>query len=176
MTTQDGQKRFFIAALPRSRTAWLSQLFSTGEVSCLHDGLNTYPNRVRLSQAMSGGKAFYGNADTGLMYTKFQEWFDAPTVIIRRDPREVIDSLFRVFGEHPGLVPLVLDMDEQLDRVEGLVIPFEEINDRLPEIWSHCVDTDYDSLRGENMKKMKIETLDIYGDLNSYREVMSCRG
>ena len=166
--------RFFIAALPRSRTAWLSQFFCAGDVFCLHDGLNRYPNKESLSRAMSGTHRAYGNADSGLMFSQFQDWFDAPTLVIERDEGEVYESLVDLFGSAEWA--LVREMSDRLKKVTGLRIPYSEINDRLEEIWSYCVGDGYDHLRGESMKRMKIETTEIHGNPESFREVASWLG
>lgn len=174
--------RFFVTGLPRSRTAWLAKFFTTGDIYCMHEGLNLYPDMTSLGNAMSGDKRLYGNSDSALCLTDFQEVFKAPTLIIERDRGEVLASLDNVFGTKDNLstrmivIHLIDLMISKLRDLDGLRIPFNEIDTRLEEIWQHCIGDGYDPVRGNAMSMLNIQTDEIWGNPESARKVLSCLG
>jgi len=127
-----------------------------------------------LANAMSGDKKVYGNSDSALCLTKFQEVFKAPTLIIERDREEVLESLLNLFGRHMIVIHLVDLMISHLRDLDGLRIPFNEIDLRLEEIWQHCIGDGYDPERGNTMKMQNIQTKEIWGNPESVREILSC--
>ena len=168
--------KFFITGLPRSRTAWLANFFTTGEVFCYHEALNNYPNKDALTAAMTGVKFYYGNADSALPFTKFQEWFSAPTVIIERNADEVIESLYKLYGKYTAIPELVLAGQAKLKHLRGLRVAFQDIDSRLHEIWDYCVDSIYDVERAEALMKLNMQTQDLTSNPASLKEIISCRG
>ena len=166
--------RFFVTGLPRSRTAWLAKFFTTGDVYCMHEGLNLYPDMPSLANAMSGSKKVYGDSDSALCLTEFQEVFTAPTLIIERDRDEVLDSLVNLYGRHTIVIRLIDIMISKLRDLDGLRIPFNEIDSRLEEIWQHCVGDGYDPERGNTMRMQNIQTREIWGNPESVKKVLSC--
>lgn len=168
--------KFFITGLPRSRTAWFANFFTTGGSFCYHEALNHYPNKGALTGAMTGAKFYYGNSDSALPFTKFQEWFNAPTVIIERNADEVIESLYKLYGEHAAIPKLVLAGQVKLKHLRGLRVAFQDIDSRLHEIWDYCVDSIYDVERAEALMKLNIQTTDLTGNSASLKEIISCRG
>lgn len=81
--------RFYTLGLPRTRSMWLSFLFRTGGVNCVHEGL---------SQGMPVPEEWIlgGSVDTNPML-EF-DYGDAPVLIVRREPSAVVSSLVRQFG------------------------------------------------------------------------------
>ena len=166
--------RFFVTGLPRSRTAWLAKFFTTDAIYCMHEGLNLYPDMTSLANAMSGDKKVYGNSDSALCLTKFQEVFKAPTLIIERDREEVLNSLVELFGWHRQTSDILDLMILRLRDLEGLRIPFNDIDTRLEEIWQHCVGDGYDPERGNLMSLQNIQTKAIWGNPESVRKLLLC--
>jgi hypothetical protein len=97
---------FFITGLPRSRTAWLANLFTTEWTLCFHDRIGEFID------------------DTGavLDFAKFQESFHVPGGILGDS-----DS---------GLMPYIQAIDEAFPTSRWAVIerPFEEAMESLKRV------------------------------------------
>jgi hypothetical protein len=102
---------YFITGLPRSRTAWLSNLLTWGPSFCWHEGSRIFRGAQGLARALNETDYTYaGTADSGLIYhwdyltrvMPFAKW-----VVIRRDPIEVRDSLKRM------AVPSFFEINEE---------------------------------------------------------------
>lgn len=159
---------FFIVALPRSRTAWLANFFTSGDVFCYHEALNGCHSADDFKEKMSLSRTHVGNADCGLPFVPFQKWYpEANTVIIERPVSDVLTSLCKLF---PGtdVSAVVYAAKERMDTLQGLRVPFDEIDERLEEIWDYCVGDGFDQHRSEMLKQMRIETKNLYGDIASY--------
>ena len=75
---------FFVAALPRSRTAWLSVFLSQGR-PCLHDGFNGCYSMAEYVTKLGDG----GDSSTGLGLIDINKIFpDSPVVIIDKSEEE----------------------------------------------------------------------------------------
>lgn len=149
---------FFVTGLPRSRTTWFSAY-----LDCEHDLLG------RVTR-----KAFYkimptltGLSDSGLMFTDFQKKWDAPTLIIERDPLEVAESMERI-GEPIPAALLSMGV-AKLAEVQGLRVPIDEIDERLPEI-NDYLGLEYDPIRAERYKRMKITPLLQDSNVDVFKE------
>ena len=124
--------RFAITGLPRSRTAWFSAYFTSCGFLCAHEGMNGCASIAEYQNKM---KAFEGNSDSGIpLYP-----FEGKMVIIERDKEEVKKSLSRFFDD----VHSVDLLQERLDKLDGLRVNFEDINERLQEIHEYCVGNTY---------------------------------
>lgn len=157
---------FFITGLPRSRTAWLANFFSTGDVFCWHEAMagvgsqDEYWKRMRSPQA-----TYVGNSDCGLFMGGYRK--GCPLVIIERDLDEVEEALFH--KGFPGTRSVLIESKEAMDEMVGLRIPFEDINDRLEEIHNTCVTTPFNEQRAEQLIKLRVELTEIVPDPASIR-------
>jgi hypothetical protein len=166
---------FFITGLPRSRTKWFSEYF-TGlkNVYCYHEALNGCESKDHFDIRMRAPFAKHvGNSDSGLMITDFQQRFMAPTVIIERDLDEVAESLSKQFGallfeEGEGRKHLEKNK-AQLDRLTGLRIPFDEIDERLQEIHEYLVPVPFDEEHAQTLINRRIQVDNLSVNLRSYR-------
>jgi hypothetical protein len=52
---------------------------------------------------------------------------------------------------------------ERLQELKGLHIEFDEIDDRLEDIWNYVLDVPFDHEWANNMKKMDIQLKDPFG-------------
>ena len=166
-------KNFYITGLPRSRTAWLSVFLTHGNAFCHHEAMNGCHSIEDYQAKMSlSGYDFVGNSDCGLFLSP--ELINGPLIIIERDIDEVLHSLVKLF---PGydLRSYISGIRDQIQQLNGLRIPYNQLNDRLDEIWKYCIGEGYDRFYAENLKKMNIQTNKIQGDSMSF-EVFSCRG
>lgn len=141
---------FFITGLPRSRTAWLANLFTWGDSFCYHDALPDCESLGELD-IMLGGLPYLeiGLSDSSLLLiwrALVRRYPTSKWVLIRRDKREALRSFRRYFKEHPyssmpqleeGALSLVFDgYDFELSAIESArvnlpnlihVIQFEEL-------------------------------------------------
>jgi len=110
---------------------------------------------------------YVGNSDSGMMFCP--DFINGPIVIIQRDPYEVHESLVSHMGEeHAALIKKVIDKTiVKQSSLEGLRVDFNDINDRLPEIWRHCIGKGFDELRAKELTTMKIELINISGSAES---------
>lgn len=136
--------KYMIIGLPRSRTTWFANLLTTGNSICLHDPLskwsigqinNLYPDK------------YLGIADTSLYLTGvgFINSLPYKKVIIHRNYIDVCKSL--------GLAPV----RGNLSSIEGLHIEFDEIDDRIQQIWEYCLDIPFDAERCELLKDYNVQ-------------------
>lgn len=129
----------FITGLPRSRTKWFAEYFDGIDgVDAYHEPLNGIKSRQEFYDLVKEGCVV---SDSALFITDFQDAFpDVPTVIIERDIDEVFDSLCAYFDEQGYPKPsyeFLVHQKEAVDQLEGLRIPYNEIDSRLEEIHSH---------------------------------------
>lgn len=86
---------FLITGLPRSRTAWLSCLFTHGRVYCHHDATGKFPEVSSLAADLMG-PGFRGASDSGIIPV-FDKLFELlnhpPCLFVRRNCREAAADL-----------------------------------------------------------------------------------
>ena len=144
---------FFVVGLPRSRTAWFSVFLSHDGRYCHHEGLNGCKSVQEYRDKIGGD----GDSSTGLMLF---DSLNAPTVIIERDLAPVRDYCKRVFGSGGDELDF---LKARLDGLEGLRVPFGQIDDRLGEIWEYLIGTPYDDKRGKKLASLNIQVADPHG-------------
>lgn len=144
---------FIITGLPRSRSAWLANLFTHGPSHCFHDVLadiGTLEELPALVEMLGGeGKDHVGFADTALPYKAAQLMAllpEAKWIIVLRDQAEAVASYVDYFTRHPypGQLPPEQDtadwafghlqhgldlLHARLPRERLRVVEFEELND-----------------------------------------------
>tara|TARA_R110000782_G_scaffold193068_2_gene282692 strand:+ start:10291 stop:10791 length:501 start_codon:yes stop_codon:yes gene_type:complete len=124
----------FITGLPRSRTKWFADYFG-GLVPSFHEPLNGMRSKNEFYNLVKSGCVI---SDSGLFLTDFQKRFSGvPTVIIERNAEDVFESLVDYFEDQEFPRPswkVTLEHKAEIDKIKGLRIPFESINDRLEEI------------------------------------------
>lgn len=87
---------FFITGMPRSRTSWLANLFTTGEQICEHDVLGHLPVADFIELVKRGG--FEGYSDTGLvpLFPRISGLFPvARWLLVLREPGDCLKSLLK---------------------------------------------------------------------------------
>lgn len=153
---------FYVTGLPRTRTAWLANMLTNGITSvCLHEPLarlgsrDVYEAKPAMLQAMitrwieiTPAVRFRGLADSGLHVAlpELPAQIPGPIVVIHRDPERVIDSLVAysgwrreqwsdtVYGMFNSLCNFITKHE---NRMPVLEVEFEEVSERMPEIWAH---------------------------------------
>jgi hypothetical protein len=96
------------------------------------------------------------NSDTGLLLTNFQELYpDVPTVIIHRNVDDVVKSL--VTGGAMADKRLLTGLQNKAKSLNGLHVRFEDINERMPEIYRYLTGKEIDYKKLESFKGMNIQ-------------------
>lgn len=133
-----------IIGLPRSRTTWLANLFTTGNSICLHDPLLNHS--FHELDTLYPGK-YVGISDTSLCLAGYRALNEMPyrKVIIHRELSDVRRSL--------GLPAESIS----LYGVYGLHVKFNEIDERIREIWEYCLDIPFDQDRYDLLKDFNVQ-------------------
>jgi hypothetical protein len=117
----------FITGLPRSRTAWLAVVCSTATSICHHEPVDGDIRAARALWAAPGGWDYVGISEAflGLHIARVLEEIGPRTLIVERDPDEVLASFLRYVGlqgvrgpgEHDGLKAQLRLLRERLDAI-----------------------------------------------------------
>jgi len=146
---------FFILGLPRSRTAWLANFLTYDGLFCYHEASNGCKTVEEYKDKLKD----CGDANTGMAFFKIEEMFpDSKFIVIDSDPQNTIDYARNTYGI-TDIKPF-LELKERLDKIEGLHIPFDEINSRLEEIWSYVSTVPFDRKRAKLLVNMNIQIQD----------------
>lgn len=161
------EPNFYIAALPRSRTAWLSAWLCNGTSFCFHEILHrnegVFPVRPEL---------YVGTAETRLELIPE----GCPRVIVHRPVMECYDSLMTNFEVPEGVsftaysklaLRVLKDYNNKLDDMTGLHIAFDDIDDSLWKIHRYLMPNEpIDQDRIDEMQRLNIQiTTASVGDL-----------
>ena len=133
---------FFVAALPRSRTAWLSVFLSQGR-PCLHDGFNGCESLSEYADKLGEN----GDSSTGLTMIDVNTYFpDSKVVIIDKNDTEFnkcvrwCDVTFKTNSRHE-----LTRQRQVLKKMKGLHVNQSDIDDRLEEIFTYLTGCEWDS-------------------------------
>ena len=126
----------FITGFPRSRTRWMADYFDgIHGVTAYHEPLNGLRSKEEFYKIVETGCII---SDSGLFITDFQERYPSiPTLIIERDIDDVYQSLC-VYLDDQGFpkppMEYLVTQQEELVKMSGWRVSFDDINERLPEI------------------------------------------
>lgn len=170
---------FFITGYPRSRTAWLANLFTTGPLFCHHDLTGKTRNIQDFRQQMrpAPGQTHVGDADTGLPFYLDQvmaAFSDAAWVVINRPFAECWSSFERfaaagAWKDQVDTRPQVKTVTEQalisarpllLAQPRTLWVRFEQLDEpeTIERIWRHCVpDLPFDGRRVALLETLNVQ-------------------
>ncbi len=158
---------FVVFALPRSRTAWLSQFLSYGDWTCGHD-------QLRYMRSLDDVKAWLSLEKTGTCETGASPFWrlihkyrsDLQIVTIRRPVEEVVESLVKAgLRTDPAIVRKAMTgLDRKLDQIEGrlpnvLSIPFNSLKNETvcSVLFEHCTDYVHDAERWKLLDAANIQ-------------------
>lgn len=158
---------FIIYGLPRSRTFWLSRFLSYGAWTCGHD-------EARHARTLEDIKLWFSQPFTGTVETAAAPWWRAVetmapgtrTVVIRRDPADVCESLHRLgLGfDSDGLRRTVEKLDKKLDQIERripnvLSIRFDALakEDICAKIFEFCLQTPFDPAWYAQLSRLNLQ-------------------
>ena len=160
-------KTFFIAGLPRSGTAWVSNFLTTGDSICLHDGIKYISDGYAAAQIASG-KRFFGDSGSHIqmIYKTLLEAFpDAKFAMIVRSPSDVIESLNIMGLPTDGLNEsrkMLMQMFRDIDDI--LVINFKDLftnESKAKALWEHCIGEGFDPIRWRLLAKLNVQCSDV---------------
>jgi len=129
--------RFFITGQPRSRTAWFARFFTTNDTSCMHDGIQYSDYGDRLADE---SRQYVGDSSSAIpMCTdRLMSMYPcSPIVLIERDLQRAYE-----FEHELGMGKWVDTAQSYIELLKTnyrpLVVQYNDINERLEEIWNHC--------------------------------------
>jgi hypothetical protein len=176
------KRTFLICALPRSRTAWLSQFFTIGAAVCAHDLTAEFHPRGRGVNVDALARAIVeqpgsvcGSSCSGNLFilreleTRLREltgW--SPNVIyVQRPAPEVLNSFARVCGLPPAECRPIIEQGRDLldiytKRPGAVAANFEALDDEktMRRLWAEATfgsGLQFPELHWRKMRKMRVE-------------------
>jgi len=145
---------FLILGLPRSRTAWLANFMSYDGYCCHHEGTNGCYTMKEYKAKLG---PCIGDANTGLTLIDINKHFpDTKIVIIDSAIDKAIAHSKKIYGV--DFTSDLLNMKVKLDKVKGLHIPFNDIDNNLEVIWDYLTSgKPYNTQRAEMLKGLDIK-------------------
>lgn len=160
-------QNFLICALPRSRTAWLSQFLSYRDWHCGHD-------QLRYMRTLDDIKNWFSLEKTGTCETGASPFWrliaqyapDLRVVTIRRPVEEVVESLIKagVNSDPASLRKAMHGLNRKLDQLEGRLpnvksVPYSALSDEIAcaEIFEFCLPYGHDSERWKSLAASNIQ-------------------
>lgn len=156
--------KFFITGLPRSRTAWMSVFLSGGNTICYHDACENLSDIKHIDDMYRSD--FYkhvGISDSGLGFflPYILEHVKPRTLIIERDPADVIESLKKISMLDTNFIEL---LHQELLKAKGhplvMWVPFESLDSKrvMQKIFWHLMPGEpFDEVHYDLMSKMNIQ-------------------
>lgn len=167
------KKNFFIIGLPRSRTAWFSALFNTADdVFCYHDGINGCRTAEDFKQKLDAcPESIVGDSDSGLALVDLSIFPDAKIVVIHRNMDECAESLDEFIGggidQNRAIMEIATEYLEGINA--GLHIEFNDIDERIDEIFTFCTGKELDPRIKELFSNFMIQLKEFKFDENTLR-------
>ena len=167
---------FFITGLPRSRTAWMANFFTTQGNFCFHEGIDGCESLEDYSEKLKSDD-YVNIGDSNTYYPYINMGHNDPIVVILRDKAEVNASLKVIFGEH-NYMPVLEETESRLLKLDALFVKFGDVNNQLEAIWNHCIkDYKFDAKRAFELSKMRVQTMHFnfnQNTMNKFKEVLPC--
>lgn len=141
---------FMVIAAPRSGTTWAANWLTTDTTICLHDPLIKMTKEDLLT--LESEKRI-GVSCTGLAL--FPQWLNAHParkIILRRDLREIDDSLQRI-----GMTPIREQWEGVLDRINGIHMDWREMFTRPHYMYEYLLDKPFDPERWAVLREVNVQ-------------------
>lgn len=156
---------FFITGLPRSRTAWLANLFTTGESLCFHEPAATVTELIARHPSVRVGVA---DSTAVFNFAAIADVYpEAPWLFVERDPAEARRSLMKFASAQRRLLGREIDAVFNAHQAAAswvkasratLVVPFAELDQRIEEVWAHLLPRVlFNRERFEILRGLKVE-------------------
>ncbi|MHC4648675.1 MAG: hypothetical protein ACYTBJ_24730 [Planctomycetota bacterium] len=148
---------YFILGLPRSRTAWLANFLTYDGHYCHHEAINGCASIQEYKDKIEG----CGDSTTNLLMIDFERHFpESKIVVIHRDIKASIDFARTVFKA--DMTEMLERASDKLNSIKGLHIAFDEINDRLRDIWEYLIGDSFDEKRAQMLIGLNVQTIDVF--------------
>lgn len=131
---------------------------STQGVSCSHEGLNGCTSLQEYRNKFTENS---GDSNTGLALFDFEPLFeDFKIVIIDSEIDTSVNFSKRYYNNDSTKV--MTELKARLLNIDGLHIPFDEINNRLEDIWNYLTPKQFDDRRAKMLIGFDIQVRNIY--------------
>lgn len=132
---------FLIVSLPRSRSAWLSNYFTNGDIICYHERLRHFPAPI-LIESLEGKN---GDSDSMLctipdQVLMWEQLGKVKILVVDRNQEEVFRSLEKLFDNQitGEMMRLALDGFNQIKRkTKGMIVKYHDLNDMIEVVHSY---------------------------------------
>lgn len=145
---------FIVTGLPRSRTAWVANYLTYGDMFCLHDALVNWDD-LKLPDV-----EYAGIADSGasLFQDNLSERFpDAKWIIIERNYTDVQASLKKM-GLNVDTFVVQTKLEELRGKKNPLVVPFATLDESIKDIAKYInPDWQLNQVRHEMLLRFNIQ-------------------
>lgn len=156
--------KFFIAALPRSRTAWLANMLTTETSICFHEGIRRCSNLEEYIKLLDGQVPNNVGDSSSALVLNWRElagrYPQAKWVVIRRPFEDVLKSGRRAFPQFVISRTVLKEAQTCLLQLEfqlkPLVVEYDDVNDRLNDIANHCCVV-VPSWRQQTLKELNVQ-------------------
>ncbi len=112
------------------------------------------------------------NCDCGLYISDWDtRWPDASTVVVHRDPNQVLASLETLYARLGWNMPdkqQVIDQSLAMKRLKGLHVEFDEIDERLEEIHQYLVSVPFSAAYASEMSERNMQCPEYSFNTDSY--------
>ncbi|MBP9155518.1 MAG: hypothetical protein KBF48_11280 [Xanthomonadales bacterium] len=161
--------RFFIVCLPRSRSAWLSNLLTYESVLCLHEPLLGCRSLDDLEAKLATtGTPIAGAADTGAMFWVddiIERFPDARFVLLARDPRGYVEQAQRMGGTAAEAAAILEQFSHAIGSLHKLgnrtlTVASKQLDDYTVcnQVWQHIgMPIALNRVRFDMLKDLKVE-------------------
>lgn len=149
---------FLVLGLPRSRTAWLANFLTYGDITCSHEGLN---GCTTLPEYVSKFTLNSGDSNTGLMLFDFEPYFSDAKIIIIDNAIDGAVSFSKKYYQHDP-TDLLIKAKKRLSEIDGLHIPFGDIDRNLQTIWDYVSGYQFNEKRAKTLTNFEIQIRDPY--------------
>lgn len=164
-----GKVPFFITGLPRTRTAWLANLFTTDTTVCFHEPRESIEAIVAAYPELRIGVA---DSTLPMKYPGLREkWPQARWLYVKRNPADAMRSFVKFTRNHYRLLNREIHRYWEMHHTASLGlggekgldlmgIRFEDLSDpaRIAQVWEFLLpDVPFNPLRLQVLENLKIE-------------------
>ena len=138
---------YFVLALPRSRTAWLSVF-----LDCHHEGFSNCRSFKEYTTKIKNSGYF----STALVLFDMKKLFpNSKIVVIHNTIDSAVNFYRKVYGK--DTTKFLRSVKQSLFSIKGLHIDFEDIDSSLEDIWQYLKKQPFDKDRAERLKLLNIQ-------------------
>ena len=160
---------YFVAALPRSRTAWLSVFLSQSGIHCLHDGMNGCASIEEYMVKLGD----FGDSSTGIAMFDIEVLYpNCPIVIIEKNEKELRDCIEwcdLIYGGNNEAE--IIRQQKLIDKMPGMRIKQSEINVNLEAIFTYLTGCEWKPIYAD-IKKLNIQSDPYAIDIDAAERLM----